>query len=612
MTLVQSTPTVIYELQLDAFRLTLKDLEDDLEGMPWTKTHNHNTEVTLGGLTFARVIEILPPYSVTFEDDQYAVNLVGANSNVGDVVNVNQVSVRSENSAGLISSPAIEFSSFEGVVAVDTLSIYSGTGYPIGTKRQPVNNLADALLIASFRGITSILSIGDLTIGGSAVIDALTVIGEGPGKSNISVTSGASTVGTIFNDCDLSGTLFGPKAFRNVHFGTLTIDGPGTGEEIIMNRCGFQSTVTMDPIVDGSLSIIDCFSLVPGTLSPIIDFGGGDTGTSIRRYTGGIDIRNFSNVAGPVMSIDMTSGNIIIDSTCTTGVIVIRGVSKLADNSTGTTVDTTGLVYAEQLQLASFNERIHLDPVGGSAGTKFPIGTEQTPAKTLADAQTIAMTRGITTIHLYGTLVLLPSDNVDGFTIEGDNALNAIVAALAGCSTEETRFTDLIITGTIDGGVYCEKVGLSNLLGIGSDSGPSLFLECTLLEGTCALRNGLSTPKNIQFADCTAGVSTGTGLTFDFNGGASNVAFRKFGGDITIAGDTAGLTRALDVDQGHITVAASCTTGTLNISGNAGITDNSTGTYTVAYSPGEGDFIATDRSALNKIWSITKALLGLS
>jgi hypothetical protein len=101
---VQETPTIIKELNLNTFRLALKDLEDDAEGMGFLKTHTHNTEVTVGGVTLARVVEILDPYTITFEDGQYAVNLVGANSNVSDKVNVNQVSVRSANSAGLVSA----------------------------------------------------------------------------------------------------------------------------------------------------------------------------------------------------------------------------------------------------------------------------------------------------------------------------------------------------------------------------------------------------------------------------------------------------------------------------------------------------------------------------
>ena len=105
-TLVQSTPNEIRELDIDAFRLTLRDLEEDPDGRPWPRTHDHNTEVTVSGITLARVISILPPYTVTFEDGQYTVRLTGANSNIGDRLNANQVSIQSANSAGLINNAA--------------------------------------------------------------------------------------------------------------------------------------------------------------------------------------------------------------------------------------------------------------------------------------------------------------------------------------------------------------------------------------------------------------------------------------------------------------------------------------------------------------------------
>lgn len=92
----------IYEMDTDAFRLELKDLEDSEEGMPFPDTHRHNTEVTLSGVTYARFLEIINGYTITFENDQYAVNLAGSNNNIADVMNVNQVSLRSFNSAGLV------------------------------------------------------------------------------------------------------------------------------------------------------------------------------------------------------------------------------------------------------------------------------------------------------------------------------------------------------------------------------------------------------------------------------------------------------------------------------------------------------------------------------
>ena len=101
MTLIQTDPFEIHELDLDEFRLSLKSIEESEEGMPYLDTHRHNTEVVLGGITLARVIEIINGYTVTFEDGQYAVNAIGANSNIADVLNLNQVSLRSFNSAGL-------------------------------------------------------------------------------------------------------------------------------------------------------------------------------------------------------------------------------------------------------------------------------------------------------------------------------------------------------------------------------------------------------------------------------------------------------------------------------------------------------------------------------
>lgn len=90
-----------HELNVNTFRNALKDWEDNEEGIWQPKTHTHNTQVTLGSLTLARVVEILAPYTITFENDYYSVNLVGANNNIADRLNLNYVSVRTNNSAGL-------------------------------------------------------------------------------------------------------------------------------------------------------------------------------------------------------------------------------------------------------------------------------------------------------------------------------------------------------------------------------------------------------------------------------------------------------------------------------------------------------------------------------
>lgn len=113
MTLIQPAPEEIRELNINDFRLALKSLEDDVEGIVFTDTHQHNPEVAVGGTTVARVVKILDPYMVEFEDGQYAVNMVGANSNIPDVAIVNQVSLRSFNTGGLVvQAPALTVGQF--------------------------------------------------------------------------------------------------------------------------------------------------------------------------------------------------------------------------------------------------------------------------------------------------------------------------------------------------------------------------------------------------------------------------------------------------------------------------------------------------------------------
>ena len=101
---VQSVPTEIWNLDIESFRANLHLAQESKDGIPFPSIFSHNTEVQLGGILLARVLEIINNYTITFEDGQYAVNLINANSNIGDRVNVNQVSVRSSNSAGLVSS----------------------------------------------------------------------------------------------------------------------------------------------------------------------------------------------------------------------------------------------------------------------------------------------------------------------------------------------------------------------------------------------------------------------------------------------------------------------------------------------------------------------------
>ncbi len=102
MSLDTSVPYDIYILEANQFHLDLRAEEVSGQGIINDATHNHTTIVTLGGTTFARLVEIINDYTITFEDGSYAVAINGANTNFADVLTLNQVSVRTANTAGLI------------------------------------------------------------------------------------------------------------------------------------------------------------------------------------------------------------------------------------------------------------------------------------------------------------------------------------------------------------------------------------------------------------------------------------------------------------------------------------------------------------------------------
>lgn len=359
LTLVQASPTEIYELNLNWFRMQLKDLEDSEEGIVFLDTHRHNTEVTLGGLTYARVVEIINGYTVTFEDGQYAVNLVGANSNVGDVINVNQVSVRSYNSAGLISNSAIEYASFNGGVTIDVVNGVAGTLYNVGTPENPVNNLDDALLIADYRGFTTLLVRGNLTIPNGINIENFELVGQSQVKTIINLEAGADTNGVEIQNATVSGILDGDTLLEEcvvlslVYFNGYIKDSGLVGE---ITLAGNQNAI-----------LPNCYT-VDQDNPPIINMGNTGQSLSMPNYSGIINIKNL-NDSDSEIGIGLNSGYIILEDTITAGTIIISGVGVLTDNTTGTAVvGTDGLMSRDTVSEATWDIAVSNHLTSGTTG----------------------------------------------------------------------------------------------------------------------------------------------------------------------------------------------------------------------------------------------------
>jgi len=327
--LVQSMPTEIRQLDLDAFRLELKSLEDDPAGMPFPITHNHVAPITVGGVTLARVVEMLNGYTVTFEDGQYAVNLVGSNSNVGDVVNVNQVSIRSANSAGLTFSEQINDQSFIGAaVYVDVAEGQSGTSFPRGTPTSPVNNLTDALSIADIRSLQNVILTGFVTANGTHTLDFHN-FDAGAGASNVILLSGASTVNSSFERLILVGAQAGLSRINNCILGVDGLGGLTEVEGRIVDSI-VNTVAGITQYTAGAGCLLDnCAFIAPD--SPQIEFNANGKGFGMRSCTGNILITN--QTVSEELELNFAGARVEIASSCTAGTLNISGNATVVDNS---------------------------------------------------------------------------------------------------------------------------------------------------------------------------------------------------------------------------------------------------------------------------------------
>lgn len=358
MVLIQASPE-IRQLDVNTFRLALKDLEDDAEGMPHLNTHNHSPPVTVAGVPLARVVEIINGYSVTFEDGQYRVILVGANNNILDVANLNQVSIAPTNSAGLANLSSLEAASFGGRVALDiTNPNGAGTDFPLGTRGFPVNNVADAITICEARGLREIIVLSNMTMSSGDFSDGYAFYGDSPVVLTLTLDAATNVTNCTFQNMTIQGTLDGSNVLRECVVRDINF----------FNGAVYECALDGDIVLGGGIQagIFDCWSNIAGGGvgdHPNVDMGGSGQSLILRNFNGGIGIEN--STGSDESSIDMNSGRVVLDPTLTGGTFTIRGIADVEDNSNGATiVDQTINADTNTLQKILRNKTI-TDPVTG-------------------------------------------------------------------------------------------------------------------------------------------------------------------------------------------------------------------------------------------------------
>lgn len=324
----------------------------------------------------ALTVAILSPFAMAFQAGAIPFQTSAGNL-VGTFVNSPGAIVQINNAVGAtnLQSEDVQYASFNGGVTVDVLNqtglAKPGTVFPAGTQRQPVDNFTDALAIAGARGFFTFYVISDCTVDSANDYSNYRFTGAGQNLTQMTLAAAANFFNASFEEAQINGTLDGDSHINNCIVDTLTFVS-GVIQNCILNSV----TITLGG--SQTAHFINCASGVPGSGTPIIDLGGSGQPLAMRNYNGGIELRNKT---GPEsVTIDLASGQVIIDNTVTNGVIVLRGVGKWANKATY----TGGATVVDELLDARDVQEMHQDR-GLDASNPKTI-TEVTPGESYNEA----------------------------------------------------------------------------------------------------------------------------------------------------------------------------------------------------------------------------------
>jgi len=234
-----------------------------------------------------------------------------------------------------------------------------------------------------------------------------------------------------------------------------------------------------------------------------------------------------------------------------------------------------------RLRRIDYGDRVFFDSVRGIAGTTYPIGTAEMPSSVIADVITICGVRNLNCIEARGVLTLGAA--MVGYSFQG--LYFESLADYLDLSDEDvsgSRFEDIVVTGGQGGAglatyVRCILYVMTGFRGLAENcpiygnialaTGGADYADfdaCSSIHDTCTMTVG--DPDRLSVKDWKGNLTLSAqtdGLAF----------MRGFDGDLIVDGMTGGELNIFMRD-GTVTINANCTGGTINIYGDARVTDN--------------------------------------
>jgi len=277
---------------------------------------------------------------------------------------------------------------------------------------------------------------------------------------------------------------------------------------------------------------------------------------------------------------EVTGGNLVAVDGGGSPISAIRptfGTQVLKTSSSSATATSQAA-----LEVGLFNNVVTYDEVNGVAGTGTTgsgeiIGTPTTPSNNIADAISIATTRGFDIIHIKGTANLGASPSLDGWNFEGDNSSKSKII-FTSADTGDTSYRNLHISGGMNGAIYAEDCTIGTVTGVGCTTNDNEFKNCNL-EGDITFRS--DNIKRFNFVNCQT--TTDALINIDVNGTTGYISILGHQCRIQFKNVTQPIDVHISGKGMELFLDSSVTSGYWEVHGGVSYTDNSTSVLSFDY-----------------------------
>lgn len=465
-----------------------------------------------------------------------------------------QILKTSSSSATTQNQESLEFSSFAGGVAIDTVNGTAGTEFPQGTREYPVNSIADAETIEHTRGLNKYFVLSSITLGsGDDFGGEFHIIeGDSPTGSAITINAGANIPNIDWRNVYLNGILGLNSIIRESIIGSVT-DANGfiyncalIGPIVINNDLNIQGTWNAPAVGDNEV-IID-FNSLANTVSI--------SGCQGNRFL-------FKNMVSGSELFIYGNAHVRFDNTNTTGHWHIYGGINIHDESGATWEVAENSTIANKA--SEYLERaVWIDTEQIAAGD----GSQSNPFNNLTIAIDFAAQEGINTLYVYADIVL--DRQLKNFKIVG---IGTPTIDCNGQNLNKSEFWHCKMQGTYTGEIVVQQSVLLNNFELNG------FFEKNALAGDLICIDGSSV-----FMLGNSSAIPGLGRpTISMNGsGSSSLNIRDNNGGLTIKDCNNILDKiTVEVNVGSLTFDSSNTAGEMVARGSGKFVDNSAGATVV-------------------------------